>query len=393
MRFSYQRNIKLYKFYVIFSQALFIWPIEILFMKEKGLSYTQIMLIDSFVALVQLIAEIPSGFLADMIGCKKSVLYGLISEILAYIVLVFSKNFYSCFIYATFLALGLSLISGADNALIYESHIEINKHDEYKQTLRQSGFLKMFVLSLVTVISSYIYTLNMYLPYLCSVIFLVLACFIIIQYKEVNTRPKEKNEEKSAIQTIEYTIEFFSNNKRIRGIILVAVLFSVIFSDTNYFLQIYMREVEFDVRYFGCVFFVCNMISAFSFKYSKNIEKCLGENTKIISAISFLIIYLTAAILYNYIGIGVLCLTRIGIATIRPLLNVAINDNLPSMSRAMLLSIVTAIIRISSAIFDPLIGMVIDNFGIKGAFIGVISICIILIFVLLKGAFSSAERR
>lgn len=378
---SYERNIYLYKYYVVFAEALFIWPIEILFMQEKGLSYTEIMLIESLVSIMQLILEIPSGIVADKIGCKKTVLLGLICEIIAYVILIFVNKFELCVIYGMFIASGYSLISGADSALIYESHLKIGLKDDYMQTIRQSGFWKMMILSLVTIISGILYNKNIYLPYILSIGFLIISACIITMYKDVNTKPNEV--EKQNIKCcIKNVVNIFIKNRAMCWLIAVAILFNLIFTDSNYFLQVYMKEVELEVGFYGAIFFVCNMISAFSFKNSKKIDLFFGNKTKIVAAINLALIYVVSGALYNFIGIGILCLVRIWIATIKPLLNISINEKLPSASRATLLSIYTALISIFLAIFDPIMGLVMDMYGVRGAFIGIIGICIILIFVL-----------
>lgn len=378
---SYARNICLYKYYIVFSGALLIWPIEILFMQEKGLSYTEIMLIESLASVMQLILEIPSGMVADKIGCKKTVLSGLLCEIFAYVVLIFANGFEVCVAYSIFLALGYSLISGAETALIYESHLEIKRKDDYMKTIRKSGFWKMIVLSFVTIASGILYTKNIYLPHIISIVFLGISVCIIAMYKEVNTKSNEI-ERQNVRCMIKSVIHVFSKNKELCWLVTVAILFNLIFADSNYFLQIYMKEVNLGVGFYGAVFFVCNMVSAFSFKNSERIISFLGNRTKIVSVINLALIYAVSGVLYNFIGIGILCFTRIWIATIKPLLNTSINEKLPSASRATLLSIYAALVSIFLAIFDPIMGLVMDVYGIRGAFIGIVGICMILIFIL-----------
>ena len=350
-------------------------------MQKKGLNYTEIMLVESLISIMQLLLEIPSGIVADKIGCKKTVLFGLISEIAAYVVLIFVNRFELCIIYGIFIAIGYSLISGADTALIYESHLEIKRKDDYMQTIRQAGFYKMVMLSLVTIVSGILYKKSIYLPYVLSIGFLILSVCIILMYKDVDTKSNEI-EKHNVKYCIQKAANVFIKNKSTCWIVVVAILFNLIFTDSNYFLQVYMKEVNLKIDFYGAIFFVCNMISAFSFKNSNKIDTFLGRKTKIVSAMNLGLIYLASAVFYNFIGIGILCLVRIWIATVKPILSVSINENLPSASRATLLSIYTAIISIFLAIFDPIMGLVMDNYGIRGAFIGVIGICIILIFIL-----------
>lgn len=192
-------------------------------------------------------------------------------------------------------------------------------------------------------------------------------------YKEVDTQPVHTSKK--------YTKELimvFIKDKKLCWLVVVSVLFSVIFADSNYFLQVYMKEVGFDINYYGAIFFICNMISAIAFKNSRKISLFFGEKTKIFATINLILIFGMAAVLHNYIGVGILCLTRVWIATVNPLLNASLNDALPSNSRATLLSINAAIMRGAFALFDPFVGIIMDHNGIRGVFIIVLFICILL---------------
>lgn len=382
---SFERNINWYKYYIVFSGALFIWPIEVLFFKDRGLSFTNIMVIESIISMVQLILEIPSGILGDKIGCKKTVLLGLISQIFAYIILLFNSSLLGAYVYSILLACGYAFVSGADTALIYESHKFLKKENDYGKTLRSAGSIKMFALAFVSLISGILYKINLNIPYLLSIVFLFIAFVFILKFKETNINNENISSSNTSYlkENLCLAKETFWRNKDIHWIILIALLFTFLFTDINYFMQAYMGSLNIKITYYGVFFFGCNIISAIAFKYSGKIEMKLGENTRFIMSIFLTIIFIFAAYINNICGLFTLCFARVGVATISPILNVRINRNIPSKSRASLLSVYYAILSIFVAIFDPIMGKLLDIYGINKVYyiigtIGIVLSCLLL---------------
>lgn len=375
---SYERNIKWYKYYIVFSGALFIWPIEVLFLKNRGFSFTNIMVIESVISIVQLILEIPSGILGDKIGCKKTVLLGLIFQISAYIILLFNVSLLGAYVYSILLACGYAFVSGADTALLYESHKILNKEADYGKTIRSAGSIKMFVLAFVTLISGALYKINLNIPYILSIVFLFISFVFILAFKEIKINNENIFSSNTSYlkETLCLAKKTFLHNKNIQWIILIALLFTFLFTDINYFMQAYMGSLNIRITYYGVIFFICNIISAIALKYSGKIETKLGENTRIIMSIFITFIFIFAAYVNNIWGLFVLCFTRVVVATISPILNVRINRNIPSKSRASLLSVYYAILSIFVAIFDPIMGKLLDTYGINKVYyiIGIIGI-------------------
>lgn len=370
-----ERNIKWYKYYIIFSGALFIWPIEVLFFKQCGMGYSYIMLIESLISIISLIFEIPSGIIADKIGCKKTVLFGIASQIFAFIILISMSSFVGACIYAFFVALGYAMVSGADTALLYESHKLLNKEKEYGNTIRNAGSMKMFSLAFVTLSSGLLFRINSKLPYILSIIFLIIAFCVVNAYKEIRIK-KEETDTSLLKENIEMLKENFINNRKICWILLISLLFSFMFADINYFMQAYMEKIDIKVAYYGIVFFVCNMISAISFKNGGKLKEKLKNNTCVIMCILMTVIMFFAGCAGNVLGVIAMCFVRVGVATVSPILNVELNRNIESNSRATVLSIYNAIVCVFMAIFDILIGIIMDKIGIFNVcfIIGVIGV-------------------
>lgn len=373
---SFERNISLYKYYLALSGALFIWPIELIYLQSKGLSFTQIMLIESVVSIGQIVMEIPSGIIADYIGCKKTVLIGIISQIIAYSILVLSKTSFNLFLYGFILACGYAMVSGADTALLYDSHKILKREDDYKKTIANAGSLKMWVLAFVTLISGKFYKINPDLPYILSICFLVTSLCILFFCKEV---PRDNKGEKKG--EIYKEVGLFFKNKILIQIVCFSTLFSCVFSDSNYALQAYMKKMEVDLDFYGVVFFVCNIVSAIAFKYSAKVIETIGKKTVMYGCAITGIIYFIAWKSNSALPIILWPCIRIAIAIVNPFLNVSINKSIKGVNRATMLSVYNAIISVFVSVFDPFLGRIMDLHGVNRGMM-MLSVVSLLTFIL-----------
>jgi len=69
---------------------LVIMPIVTLFYKENGITMQEIFWIQSAFALSVVIFDIPTGYFADVIGRKTSIIIGLIISIFGFSIYIFS---------------------------------------------------------------------------------------------------------------------------------------------------------------------------------------------------------------------------------------------------------------------------------------------------------------
>jgi len=112
-----KRNITLlYFFRIVRNFALFV-PIIVPFYQANGLSRTQMYLLQSLFALTIVFLEVPSGYFADCVGRKQSILLGAILSTAGFILYSVSYGFFHLLLAEVVLGIGYSFISGADTAL------------------------------------------------------------------------------------------------------------------------------------------------------------------------------------------------------------------------------------------------------------------------------------
>ncbi|MEN8140672.1 MAG: MFS transporter [Thermodesulfobacteriota bacterium] len=128
---SFATNI--YSLYLIklSKWLMLIMPIVALFYSDNGLDYFDIYILQAVYSLSVAILEIPSGYMADVIGRKKSLVIGSLLGTLGYAIYSLSSGFYGFLAAEMILGLGGSFISGSDSAMLYESLAAMDKRDWY----------------------------------------------------------------------------------------------------------------------------------------------------------------------------------------------------------------------------------------------------------------------
>lgn len=92
-------------------------------------------------AITLFLAEIPSGYFADRLGRKKSILLGAVLELASVVVLYTATNYGLLLVAHILIGLGTAFISGADSALLYDTLLELEREKEYT---RIDGKAKFF---------------------------------------------------------------------------------------------------------------------------------------------------------------------------------------------------------------------------------------------------------
>lgn len=122
--------------------------ISTLFMLSRGLTLSQIVYSGVAFSVVTILSEVPSSYLADRWGRKNVLIISVIISLLYWIINIFARGWWLIFAIAIF-ALANSLMSGTDEALIYDTSKELNTETNSLKQLGQyfSGqrIFKMFM--------------------------------------------------------------------------------------------------------------------------------------------------------------------------------------------------------------------------------------------------------
>ena len=115
------RNLQYYKFslYGFLKNLRFYEAFFILFLLSKGINYIQIGILYSIREITIALLEIPSGFLADSLGRKKTLITSFLIYILSFILFYFSEHYGILIAAMLFFAIADSFRTGVHKAMIF----------------------------------------------------------------------------------------------------------------------------------------------------------------------------------------------------------------------------------------------------------------------------------
>lgn len=104
-----------------FHSFIIVVPVFVPLVQAYGLSMTQVLQTQALYALTIACLEVPSGYIADIWGRRRAILIGSACNGLGFLTLLWADSFVDFLLYEVLLGAGISLISGADLALLYDS--------------------------------------------------------------------------------------------------------------------------------------------------------------------------------------------------------------------------------------------------------------------------------
>ncbi len=108
-----------------FHSFMVVIPVFVPLLQGYGLSMAQVLQTQALYALTVAVCEVPSGYLADLWGRRRAILVGSALNGVGFLSLLWADTFFDFLVYEFILGLGISLISGADLALLYDTETQL----------------------------------------------------------------------------------------------------------------------------------------------------------------------------------------------------------------------------------------------------------------------------
>ncbi len=375
----------IWKLYVIKALRFFLlaMPIAVIFFQENDLSLSQVMTLQGAYSLTIALMEIPSGFVADKFGRKRTLLIGTIFCFFGFLIISESYDFWPFLVGELILGIGSSFISGADSALLYDSLLESNKKSEYTKVEGKTHGIGNFSEAIAGIIGGLLADISLRLPWTAQAAIAGLAipfAFILVEPK-IHQEKSIKWNLASIKQVIEFTL---FENKLLKWFIIFSSIIGFATLSVAWFSQPYFKSIELPITFFGVLWAIFNFSTGFS-SFNAHLLQSRWTQKKLLLFISLGISIPLILIPFSSWWVG-LCLILViylvrGVAT--PTIRQLINEQTPSNIRATILSVRSFFIRLTFAVFAPFLGWVTDQFSISESLLmlGIGVICVSLISI------------
>ena len=366
-----RHNIHMYFGYSTFSNLLILGPILTLYYLEKGLSFTQIMLISAVSAIGTVIFEVPTGMIADRLGRKYSLMLNSVFWAITCLIYALSNNFYVFLIGEIFFSIGAAFGSGADSALLYDALKVQQREGEYQKIEGRAMSFVFYSQAVGAVLAGYLYKVDNRLPFIVSLGFVLISIVFAYRFDEapVASQPAIPGEKRLASYLKQFQSGFrvILSNPKLMSTVLTITILSIFFRGSFPMYQPYMKAVDIDVTFFGWLFFIFNIVAAQSSKLAHKVLKSTKTWTLIGMGMLIVVSYISMGLVKTSLGVFLICIQQLYRGMSRPIFYKYYNKRIPSELRATVLSTISFIINLGIAAVMPLQGMLMDRVTIFDA--------------------------
>jgi MFS family permease len=361
-------NSNIWKLYLIKISKWFMlfMPYIIPFYQDNGLDMHQIMVLQAIYSVSIVVLEIPSGYFADVIGRRKTIIFGVILGTIGMGLYSISYGFLGFLIAELVLGFGQSFISGADSALLYDSLVDNRKEKEYikyEGRMVSAGNVAEAAAGIVGGLLALISLRTNYFVQTGVSLLSIPAAILLIEPGR-HMRLGVFN-----FRTIlDVVTDSLFVNKELRTNIFLSAIIGTATLTMAWFAQPYFQFVELPLSLFGIMWTLLNLTVGLAAMLAYRVERKLGASlTVFLLAIMIPASYLALGQLNSIWAISILFFFYIvrGVAT--PVLKDYIHRLTSSNVRATVLSVRNFIIRICFVLVGPAMGYLTDQTSLHSA--------------------------
>ncbi len=347
------------KIATIATSSPFWIAIIVLYLNSRGISLSDVFKLISFYQISVVALEYPTGVIGDHFSHKTSVTLGYLFSSIGMLLATFQLSILFYYLIMVIIALGVSLVSGSNTALLHKLSEDFKKDSASLKSTTMAWSL--IALSVGGLIGKYS---------LVAPIYLTSAAFMVgfITMTSINQSDHNKKSGNVFSKAKEGIIHIKNNNTLI-SILILNALVSGIFLSTKWFYNPFFETLGINISWWGILISLASLLSiAGVFLYKK------FTSNKIIEYYVFLIILFGLTSLLNsrfsIVSLPSLMLAHlVGSGYIQTFFEVNINSHLSDSTRASVLSFGSLLIRLTSSIYIYATGLIIANYNLSHLFI------------------------
>lgn len=179
----YRNNLYWLRFLSVFRSLYFIIPVWVS-MELRYISLTEIALIEMIILGSALLLELPTGALADLIGRKKSIAISFFIASFAYVLFAYADSFMSFLIFALIVGLADALLSGALEALVFDTLKQNGKIEEFAEINNRNQLIFNYSIVFAIIVGGLLFEHFYHLPSLLTAAAFLIAGYISTRFIE-----------------------------------------------------------------------------------------------------------------------------------------------------------------------------------------------------------------
>ncbi len=216
------------------------------------LQFSQIMILESAFTASIFVWEIPSGMIADKIGRKFTLILAVFVNVIAILIYGSYAHFIVFLIGEIMWGLSVALQSGAFEAMVYDTLVDLQRENVSKQIFGRIGAIHLIGISLGSLLGSIIaQNFGLRMTMVFSVLPISLAVLVGFTIKEPLAHLNRA--QKSFRHIFTEGIKNIRENRALRRLIFDAVTMSVLSYFVIWLYQLRLMAINVNIIYFGVV--------------------------------------------------------------------------------------------------------------------------------------------
>ena len=274
----------LYRFFWMFIPVISVFlPL----MSTYNFTMTEFFLIQSVFGLTVVIFEVPSGYMADLYGRKRTLIIGSILSGLGFTYLYFARSLYEFYLYEVIIGMAMAMSTGTDFAILFDSVNEDLKDSsgKYKCSKKEVEKITTFWVShfqsaamVGEAVSSFLggflalYSMSYNLIATAISGWAPLCVAIFVKEPEIK-RMSHGSHMKNFTRIFKH---LFVDSVFMCLLMINFIIWSMSTMCAVWLIQKYWLDTNLSVFYFGCLWASLSLIGSVFSRYAFNIEKFFG---------------------------------------------------------------------------------------------------------------------
>lgn len=359
---SYEANIwKMYIFKFLLSLH-FIAGVLVPFYLDWGrITFTHIMILQSFFVFSTFLLEVPTGAVADYVGRKTSLACAAVATSIGALVYSSFPHFYIFLLGEFMWALGYALLSGADEALVYDSLKMMKSESKSKKIFGKFTSSQLAALMVGAPLGSIIAaTVGLRYTMMFMAVPLFCAFFVAATFKEPETKKKY---ERKYLETLMNGVKYLKNHGQLKILAFDRISIHTLVFFIIWTYQPLLTQLGVPIVYFGFIHAAMMGSEIVFMNNFETLERVFGSKKRyllwsaLIAGVGFVLLGINTYVPFTI----VLLLIVAGVGVSRYVLFKSyMNKYIESDIRATVISTILMIDQVVRAVLYPLIGLLVE---------------------------------
>ena len=331
-------------------------PVSAFFLESRGLSLTDIFMLESILVASILVAEIPAGVIGDRFDRRRLVGAGFVFNAIAEILFAAGTNFSIYALSFVMSGLSIAMLTGVQDAYIYDSLGD----DADTKAVGAWGHLSALMLTAgVTgsVVGSALGSVDISLPALLSAAMAVVAAVCVAFLPQQNPKTHDKHPETSWI-SLKIGVKLLFTSPLLLYVAVGSSASFALFNAVYTLNQPLFAAQDVPIATWGVIAGAGQLLAA-GYNYAAGrIEKRVGRKTALLLAMGYGAAgFCLMAVPHVLAVVSGFLLVVVGIHARGPITSAVTNKLIPAHRRATVLNVASSVGSLVGIVVNPLVGL------------------------------------